>query len=247
MSVSRRKIGAPPSYVANGQNAGGDFSGLWLGLVGHQPTHQLPFGDGKQENAQGGGGKRLNNHPSSCRRQGTGHVFSGWHFGPKTAFRHQSFTSTHLCCQDNGGGWRVNFHDHFCIFENSSFQIESNSQKGKFTLKYPYHPFRVIYRRAEVRLEDWVYAQILCRPPSSPKKPQQPQFWGVGSQSNRWTLRVNSLENLVLLHPKWTSKVVHWIENLNLYITQKIDLSITSLFHGFQEQGGYLKHIFRNC
>ena len=118
------------------------------------------------------------------------------------------------------------------------FQIERNSQKGKFTLKYPYHPFRVIYRRAEVRLEDWVYAQILCRPPSSPKKPQQPQFWGVGSQSNRWTLRVNSLENLVLLHPKWTSKVVHWIENLNLYITQKIGLSITSLFMVSRNRGG---------
>ena len=95
-----------------------------------------------------------------------------------------------------------------------------------------------ILKRAEVRLEDWVYAQILCRPPSSPKKPQQPQFWGVGSQSNRWTLRVNSLENLVLLHPKWTSKVVHWIENLNLYITQKIGLSITSLFMVSRNRGG---------
>ena len=97
MSVSRRKIGAPPSYVANGQNAGGDFSGLWLGLVGHQPTHQLPFGDGKQENAQGGGGKRLNNHPSSCRRQGTGHVFLGMAFRTKDCLRHQCFASTHLC------------------------------------------------------------------------------------------------------------------------------------------------------
>ena len=174
--------------------------------------------------------------------------------------------------------WRMTckFSRSFLHIWELPFQIESNSQKGKFTLKYPYHPFRVIYRspqislanekaliklssnspldisffvitilkRAEVRLEDWVYAQILCRPPSSPKNPQQPQFWGVGSQSNRWTLRVNSLENLVLLHPKWTSKVVHWIENLNLYITQKIDLSITSLFHGFQEQGGGIGNIF---
>ena len=32
------------------------------------------------------------------------------------------------------------------------FQIESNSQKGKFTLKYPYHPFRVTYRSPQISL-----------------------------------------------------------------------------------------------